>query len=134
MNAFVKDPIEWIDVGAVTDIPLRGARRVPTPKGDVAVFRTGDDRLYALKDRCPHKAGPISQGIVHGHAVAGRHASRAADGHVGDCADVGPFEGIEDDGCHADASSSRRLSGLNSWASRPATRSAQGSTRKKRCE
>ena len=37
MNALFKDPIDWIDVGAVTDVPLRGARRVPTPKGDVAV-------------------------------------------------------------------------------------------------
>ena len=70
MNALVRDPIDWIDVGAVTDVPLRGARRVPTPTGDVAVFRTGDNRLFALVDRCPHKGGPLSQGIVHGHAVA----------------------------------------------------------------
>lgn len=70
MNAIAEDPTLWIDVGAVTDVPLRGARRVPTPKGDVAVFRTGDNQLYALLDRCPHKDGPLSQGIVHGHAVA----------------------------------------------------------------
>ena len=70
MNALVTDPIDWVDVGAVTDVPMRGARRVPTPKGDVAVFRTGDNQLYALLDRCPHKDGPLSQGIVHGHAVA----------------------------------------------------------------
>ena len=69
MNALVKDSLDWIDVGAVTDIPFRGARRVPTPKGDVAVFRTGDGRVFALKDSCPHKQGPLSQGIVHGHAV-----------------------------------------------------------------
>jgi nitrite reductase (NADH) small subunit len=69
MNALVMDPLAWIDVGAVTDVPLRGARRLPTPKGDVAVFRTGDNQLYALLDRCPHKAGPLSQGIVHGRAV-----------------------------------------------------------------
>ena len=69
MNAFVKDPTEWIDVGAVTDVPLRGARRVPTPKGDVAVFRTGDNQFYALLDRGPHKDGPLSQGIVHGRVV-----------------------------------------------------------------
>jgi nitrite reductase (NADH) small subunit len=69
MNALVKDPLDWIDVGAITDIPLRGARRVPTPKGDVAIFRTGDGRLFALKDSCPHKQGPLSQGIIHGHAV-----------------------------------------------------------------
>ncbi|RYG00632.1 MAG: nitrite reductase (NAD(P)H) small subunit, partial [Caulobacteraceae bacterium] len=35
----MKDPIDWIDVGAITDIPSRGARRVPTPTGDVAIFR-----------------------------------------------------------------------------------------------
>ena len=69
MNALVTDPMAWTDVGAVTDVPLRGARRVPTPKGDVAVFRTGDNQLYALLDRCPHKAGPLSQGIVHGRMV-----------------------------------------------------------------
>jgi nitrite reductase (NADH) small subunit len=60
----------WIDVGAVEDVPLRGARRVITARGPVAVFRTGDGRVFALKDQCPHKHGPLSQGIVHGHAVA----------------------------------------------------------------
>ena len=70
MNALVLDPILWTDVGAVTDIPLRGARRVPTREGDVAIFRTGDGQVFALMDRCPHKGGPLSNGIVHGHAVA----------------------------------------------------------------
>jgi nitrite reductase (NADH) small subunit len=69
MNALVLDPVAWTDVGAVTDIPVRGARRVPTREGDVAIFRTGDGRVFALVDRCPHKGGPLSQGIVHGHAV-----------------------------------------------------------------
>ena len=63
------DPF-WTDVGAITDIPLRGARRVTTPTGDVAVFRTGDGLIFALKDECPHKKGPLSQGMVSGHAVA----------------------------------------------------------------
>jgi nitrite reductase (NADH) small subunit len=72
MTVLVQADLEesWIDVGAVTDIPVRGARRVTTRGGDVAVFRTHDDRIYALKDSCPHKQGPLSQGIVHGHAVA----------------------------------------------------------------
>ncbi len=70
MNALVKDPVAWTDVGAVTDIPLRGARRVPTPDGDVAIFRTGDGKVFALKDACPHKGGPLSQGIVFGESVA----------------------------------------------------------------
>ena len=51
-------------------MPLRGARRIATADGAVAIFRTGDGRVFALKDQCPHKHGPLSQGIVHGHSVA----------------------------------------------------------------
>jgi nitrite reductase (NADH) small subunit len=68
MNTHVKTPV-WIDVGAVTDVPRRGARRVPSPHGDIAIFRTGDGEVFALMDKCPHKGGPLSEGIVHGRAV-----------------------------------------------------------------
>jgi nitrite reductase (NADH) small subunit len=68
MNTHVKTPV-WIDVGAVTDVPRRGARRVPSPRGDIAIFRTGDGDVFALLDKCPHKGGPLSEGIVHGRAV-----------------------------------------------------------------
>lgn len=61
--------LEWIDIGALADIPRRGARQIATPDGPVAVFRTHDDRVFAIEDRCPHKGGPLSQGIVHGAAV-----------------------------------------------------------------
>jgi nitrite reductase (NADH) small subunit len=69
MNAAVLPSTLWIDVGGVADIPRRGARRVATPGGDIAVFRTGDDAVFALRDQCPHKKGPLSQGIVHGRSV-----------------------------------------------------------------
>lgn len=59
----------WIEVGAVEDIPLRGARVVKSPRGDIAVFRAADGHVFALDDRCPHKGGPLSQGIVHDRAV-----------------------------------------------------------------
>ena len=59
----------WHDVGAIDDIPRKGARVVARAAGNIAVFRTGDDRIFALDDRCPHKAGPLSQGIVHGDRV-----------------------------------------------------------------
>jgi nitrite reductase (NADH) small subunit len=59
----------WIDVGSVEDIPRLGSRVVATPEGDVAVFRTGENEIFALRDKCPHKGGPLSQGIVHGKRV-----------------------------------------------------------------
>lgn len=61
--------MSWLDIGALDDIPRRGARVVKTPHGCVAVFRTGDDQVFAISDRCPHRGGPLSEGIVHGHAV-----------------------------------------------------------------
>ena len=62
---------DWTYICRVDDIPVLGARRVRRPHGgDVAVFRTGDDRVFALLDRCPHKGGPLSQGIVFGEHVA----------------------------------------------------------------
>lgn len=58
-----------IDIGALNDIPREGARVVKTAHGCVAVFRTADDQVFALDDRCPHKGGPLSEGIVHGTSV-----------------------------------------------------------------
>jgi nitrite reductase (NADH) small subunit len=60
---------DWFEIGSLDDIPRRGARCVMTPEGRVAVFRTIDDQVFATEDRCPHKGGPLSQGIVHGTAV-----------------------------------------------------------------
>ncbi|MBO0664426.1 nitrite reductase small subunit NirD [Jiella sp. MQZ9-1] len=59
----------WHRVGLVTDIPRRGARCVDSPFGRIAVFRTAEDRIFALADQCPHKGGPLSQGIVHDTSV-----------------------------------------------------------------
>ena len=59
----------FIDIGRLEDFPPLGARIVRTPSGDVAVFRAAGDELFALDDRCPHKGGPLSQGIVHGKHV-----------------------------------------------------------------
>jgi nitrite reductase (NADH) small subunit len=56
---------------ALTDIPRLGARVVKTAQhGDIAVFRNADDEVFALQDKCPHKGGPLSQGIVYGKRVA----------------------------------------------------------------
>ncbi|WP_342619182.1 nitrite reductase small subunit NirD [Rhodoferax sp. GW822-FHT02A01] len=62
---------EWALICALTDIPVLGSRRVARAQGlDVAVFRNSQDEVFALLDRCPHKGGPLSQGIVFGTHVA----------------------------------------------------------------
>jgi nitrite reductase (NADH) small subunit len=60
----------WVEVGTLADIPKQGARVVRTQGGDIALFRTADDEVFALRDRCPHKGGQLSQGIVFGNKVA----------------------------------------------------------------
>ena len=62
---------EWKIICRVDDIPVLGSRRVTRPVGvAVAVFRNSEDEVFALLDRCPHKGGPLSQGIVFGTSVA----------------------------------------------------------------
>lgn len=60
----------WIEIGTINDIPRQGSRTISRKAGpDIGIFRTLDDRIFALENRCPHKDGPLSQGIVHGNAV-----------------------------------------------------------------
>lgn len=65
------DEAGWVRICRIEDIPALGARRVARSRGlDVALFRTADDRIFALLDRCPHRGGPLSQGIVFDQRVA----------------------------------------------------------------
>lgn len=66
---------EWLDIGPATQISPGNARTLPVRDGtdgsrEIAIFRTLGNRFYALVNRCPHKGGPLSQGIVHGDVVA----------------------------------------------------------------
>jgi len=65
-SSFVND---WIAIVAVEDLPELGARVFQTPAGPIAIFRVESDHIFAVLDRCPHKGGPLSQGIVHGKSV-----------------------------------------------------------------
>ena len=61
--------MSWIDVGDINDIPVRGARLVKTHLGCVALFRTKPDEVFATSNVCPHKNGPLVEGIVHDQKV-----------------------------------------------------------------
>ncbi|MEM5501655.1 nitrite reductase small subunit NirD [Ahrensia kielensis] len=66
MNAVTQN---WVMIGTLEDIPRLGARCIENGETKIAVFRTADDRVFALEDKCPHKNGPLSQGIVHDGCV-----------------------------------------------------------------
>ena len=66
----VNSQLSWRRVCLLEDIPRLGARVVRSEKGNIAVFRNEADQVFALDDRCPHKGGPLSQGIVFGRYVA----------------------------------------------------------------
>jgi nitrite reductase (NADH) small subunit len=61
--------VSWVDIGPLAGLPARGARVVRVGGASIAVFRTSGGGVYALHDRCPHRGGPLSQGIVHGDRV-----------------------------------------------------------------
>ena len=61
---------EWLDIGSVDQLPALGARTLPVRGGDeIAIFHTANGDVYALVNKCPHKSGPLSQGIVHDTTV-----------------------------------------------------------------
>lgn len=60
---------QWVDIGPLDAIPVQGARVVKSAAGCIAIFRTAANEAFAMDDSCPHKGGPLSQGIVHGEAV-----------------------------------------------------------------
>jgi len=61
---------DWITISQLEDIPRQGARVVQTAVGEIAVFRAAGDAVFALANRCPHKGGPLAEGIVFDHHVA----------------------------------------------------------------
>lgn len=61
--------MSWIDIGHIEDVPLRGARVVKTRAGCVALFRTAEAEIFAASNACPHKNGPLSEGIVHDRKI-----------------------------------------------------------------
>jgi nitrite reductase [NAD(P)H] small subunit len=64
----MSDTHRWIQTARCEDIPLREGRSVRLAGRDIAIFNLGD-RFLAVENRCPHKGGPLAEGIVSGVAV-----------------------------------------------------------------
>jgi nitrite reductase (NADH) small subunit len=63
----VKD--DWFNICGIDEIPLLGSRVVQAKNGDIAIFKVSETEVLAVRDQCPHKGGPLSQGIVHERTV-----------------------------------------------------------------
>ncbi|HUO54345.1 MAG TPA: nitrite reductase small subunit NirD [Rhodoblastus sp.] len=61
--------IAWYDIGALDEVAPLAARKVRIGDKQIAVFRTADDQVFAVENKCPHRGGPLADGIVHGHKV-----------------------------------------------------------------
>ncbi len=59
----------WIDLGSLDAIPRRGARCVLSPAAKLPSSGRRRTRSFALENRCPHRGGPLAEGIVHGASV-----------------------------------------------------------------
>ena len=59
----------WIQVVPLEDVPQLGARVIDANNMKIALFRTSANQVFAIKNACPHKQGPLSEGIVHGTTV-----------------------------------------------------------------
>lgn len=108
---------QFIDIAALSDIPVQGARVVKTAQGCIAVFRCADDSVFALQDKCPHKGGPLSEGIVHGTSVTCPLHSWVFDMNTGAAqgADVGQVARFD-----VRVEGGRVLLDIGAWAARSA--------------
>ena len=59
---------KWIRTARCEDIPLREGRSVKLGAREVAIFNLGD-RFLAVANHCPHRNGPLAEGIVSGQSV-----------------------------------------------------------------
>jgi nitrite reductase (NADH) small subunit len=66
-----------MNLGSLNRIPMGQGRCYVVGTEEVAVFRQRDGRLFAVQNRCPHRQGPLSEGVGGGgHVICPLHGHR----------------------------------------------------------
>ena len=66
-----------INLGLISRIPVGQGRCYVIGSDEIAVFRQRDGRLFAIQNRCPHRQGPLSEGVMGGgRVICPLHAHR----------------------------------------------------------
>ena len=86
---------DWIEVGEIKAIPRLSARVIETDQGNIAVFRTSKDEIFALEDRCPHAGASLTLGSIEGDVV------RCRIHHWGFCLRDGVYVDEDKHSCNA---------------------------------
>ncbi|HEY3456045.1 MAG TPA: Rieske 2Fe-2S domain-containing protein [Bryobacteraceae bacterium] len=84
------DTTTEIMVGPVDEIPLGEGRTFVVGDERVAVFRTRSGQLFAVQAECPHKRGPLADGLLGGTMLicplhSWKFDLRSGDALMGDC-------------------------------------------------
>ena len=58
-----------INLGSIESIAPGHARCFIVGGEEIAVFRQRDGKIFATQNRCPHKQGPLSEGVSGGGKV-----------------------------------------------------------------
>ena len=58
----------WVRIASTESVPPREGRAVRVGEHEIALFNLGN-RFLAVDNRCPHRGGPLADGIVAGGAI-----------------------------------------------------------------
>ncbi|MCM3714684.1 nitrite reductase small subunit NirD [Alkalihalobacillus oceani] len=61
--------VKKVKVARLDELSIGLGKKVEIAGEEIALFKQEDQGVHAIQNRCPHKGGPLSEGIVSGEHV-----------------------------------------------------------------